>query len=102
MKFLLTLLSAASLALPIAAVRAQDPDPADPDAAVPPHVYESSFTQYIPYQEGQVQDWLKPQESQDQKSNHSGMDHMPMPAAPDPKQHDAEPAGHAGHNMHNM
>lgn len=97
MKFLLMLFGVAGLALPIAAVWAQDPDPADPNAVVPPYVYESSFSQYISYQEGEVQDWLMSHEDQDKNGNHKGMDHMKMPSVPDSTQQNG---GDAGHNMH--
>ncbi|TCV90304.1 hypothetical protein [Sulfurirhabdus autotrophica] len=102
MKFLLKLLATATLALPVSIVWAQTPDPADANAAVPPYVYKSSFSQFFSYQESDVQDWTKTQNATKQNGEPMDMGNMKMPATKDTPKQNGGKAGHQMHNMHNM
>lgn len=76
------------------------PDPADPNAAVPPHRYVSEFTSYRPPQFEQKLDWRQANDTVRDVGGHAGalkgVDEQPRPQPA----HSGPGMKHGGHGHH--
>jgi hypothetical protein len=77
------------------------PDPADPEAVVPPHRYVSDFASYRQPKFEQKLDWLQANDTVRDVGGHAGaLKDAPTPPADQSPAHHRPAMNHAGHGGH--